>query len=215
MCSAVTRKFTVCAANPDLPGASERHRQPCNPAARPRCVESSCAVSTPWLPGSYPPARSAVQQEATAGRLSPRLQTEVRNLVQQLGTLSSGVCEQVCPPPARRVSPLLHGTAWPRALFSSRATRCSTGSVVALGRQAYSWQAAACPWQRRRVIAASAERDTTIGGVAPGFRPTTRYGDRCFSKSGRAFDQCKVVTDVPTTTVGPRSGAVPALRALE
>ena len=55
MCSAVTRKFTVCAANPDLPGASERHRQPCNPAARPRCVESSCAVSTPWLPGSYPP----------------------------------------------------------------------------------------------------------------------------------------------------------------
>ena len=162
-----------------------------------------------------PPARSAVQQEATAGRLSPRLQAEVRNLVQQLGTLSSGVCEQVCPPPARRVSPLLHGTAWPRALFSSRATRCSTGSVVALGRQAYSWQAAACPWQRRRVIAASAERDTTIGGVAPGFRPTTRYGDRCFSKSGRAFDQCKVVTDVPTTPVGPRSGAVPALRALE
>lgn len=69
-------------------------------------------------------------------------QTEVRNLG-QLGNLSSGVCEHVCPPSAWRVSPVAR-TAWAEALFSSRATRSSTGSVVALGRMAYSWQAAVC-----------------------------------------------------------------------
>ena len=75
-------------------------------------------------------------------------QTEVRNLG-QLGNLSSGVCEHVCPPSAWRVSPVAR-TAWAEALFSSRATRSSTGSVVALGRMVYSWQAARSAIQRRQ-----------------------------------------------------------------